>query len=45
LAAGEGARFPAPDVEDANLVFAGDQRPRLPDILRARGVRQVTVGS
>ena len=31
-------------VEGEDLVFAGDQRARLPRLLEARGVRRVTVG-
>jgi len=31
-------------VEGEQLVFAGDQRARLPELLAARGVRRVTVG-
>lgn len=32
-------------VEGEALVLQGDQRTRLPDLLRARGVRKVTLGS
>jgi translation initiation factor 1 len=31
-------------VEDERLVLQGDQRKRLPSLLRARGVKKVTIG-
>jgi translation initiation factor 1 len=31
-------------VEDGRLVFQGDQRTRLPALIKARGVRKVTLG-
>jgi translation initiation factor 1 len=32
-------------VEGDALVLQGDQRARVPDLLRARGVRKITIGS